>query len=183
MGPALMLSNVLMRLALRGVPRHLRASVHGDLLEQRAGPRDALAIALQFQAEPYRAGGDRLAALLLLICAATVLATVPLVSQGLLLQATAVFEGSFTPAMLLPWRAPLLLAAVACGLLVGRASLLPPHADAVRLHLVLLLTPAAVLAAPDALQAALAAGLLPAAAWLGFQNRLGPVDRPADEPG
>lgn len=160
----------LMRLALQGVPRHLRASVHGDLLEQRGGVRDALAIALHFQAEPYRAGNDRRCALLLLFAAAGVLWIVPMAAHSLLIQAT-VFNDAFSRAALQLWSAPSVLAAVACGLLLGRASLVPQHADAARLHLVLVLVPAAAQAAPTSLQAALAAGLMPAAAWLAHQNR------------
>ncbi len=61
---------LLIRLALRGVPGHLRESVEGDLHEAHAGARDALAMALHFQAEPYRAAEDRRAALLLMPAAA-----------------------------------------------------------------------------------------------------------------
>jgi len=157
-------------LALQGVPRHLRASVHGDLLEQGGSARDALAIALHFQAEPYRSGIDRRCALLLLLAAAGVLWIVPMAAHSLLAQAT-VFNDPFSRAALQLWGAPTVLAAVACGLLLGRASLLPEHADAARLHLVLVLLPAAAQAAPSGLQAALAAGLMPAAAWLAHQNR------------
>lgn len=170
-------SRVFMFLALRGVPRHLRASVHGDLLEQHGGARDALAIALYFQAEPYRAGIDRRSALLLMLAAAGVLWIVPMAAQSLMAQAT-VFEDGFSRAALLIWGAPNVLAAVAGGLLVGRASLLPHHADAARLHLVLVLVPVAALAAPGAVQAMLAAGLMPAAAWLGFRNRQASLDHP-----
>ncbi len=159
-----------MHVALRGVPRHLRASVHGDLLEQQGDVRDAIAIALHFQLEPYRAGVDFRAALWLLCAAAGVLLIVPVAAQGLLAQA-AVFDGAFGRTALLLWSAPKVVAAAACGLIIGRASVLPKHADAVRLHLVLVLAPAAALLAPDSVQAVLAAGLLAAAAWLGFQNR------------
>jgi hypothetical protein len=163
-------SRLLTLLALQGVPRHLRDSVQGDLLEQQAGARDALAVALHFQAEPYRAGDDRRCALLLLLAAAGLLWIVPMAAHGLLAQAV-VFDDAFSRAALQLWRAPTVLAAVACGLVVGRASLLPPHADAARLHLVLLLAPAAALAAPGAVQAVLAAALMPAAAWLAHRNR------------
>ncbi len=164
-------------LALRGVPRHLRESVQGDLLEQQLGAREALAIALHFQAEPYRAGADRLAALLLMAAAAGLLWVVPQAAQGLLAQAT-VFGDSLSHAAVQVWSAPAVLAAGACGLLVGRASLLPPHADAARLHIVLVLAPAAAWAAPGAVQGLLAAVLLPAAAWLAHQNRRASLDPP-----
>ena len=157
-------------LALRCVPRHLRESVQGDLLEQHGGARDALAMALHFQAEPYHAGTDRRCALLLLLAAAGVLWIVPMAAHSLLTQAT-VFNDAFSRTALQLWSAPPVLAAVACGLLVGRASFLPEYADAVRLHIVLVLTPVAALAAHDAWQAVLSAGLLPAAAWLAHQNR------------
>lgn len=163
-------SHMLVLIALRGVPRHLRASVHGDLLERHRGACEALAIALHFQAEPYRAGIDRRSSLMLMLAAAGILWIVPMAALSLLAQAT-VFEDAFSHAALQLWSAPTVLAAVASGLLIGRASLLPQHADAARLHLVLLLAPAAALAAPGAVQATLAAGLLPAAAWLAYQNR------------
>jgi len=168
-------ARVLMFIALRGVPRHLRDSVQGDLLEQHAGSRDALAIALHFQAEPYRAGSDRRAALLLLLAGASVLWIVPLAAQSLLAQ-SAVFGDAFSRTALHLWRAPTVLAAVACALLLGRASVLPPHADAARLHLLLALLPVAVLAAPGVVQALLTATLMPAAAWLAQQNRLAAAD-------
>lgn len=170
-------AQVLVALALRGVPRHLRESVAGDLLEQGGGVRDALAVAAHFQAEPYRAGSDRRAVALLALGAAGLLWMVPLAAQHLLAQA-AVFNDAFSRSLLQLWSAPAVLAAVACGLFVGRASLLPPHADAARLHQVLLLAPVAALAAPGDWQAALAAGLLPAAAWLAHQNREASSDRP-----
>lgn len=160
----------LMRLALRGVPRHLRDSIDGDLHEAGAGPRDALAMALHFQAEPYRAAEDRRAALMLALAAAGVLWIVPMAARSLLAQA-GVFADPFSRAALAVWAAPAVVAAAACGLLVGRASLLAPHADAARGHLVLALAPAAALTAPGAWQAVLAAALLPAAAWIGLQNR------------
>ena len=163
-------TRLLTLLALRCVPRHLRESVQGDLLEQRGGARDALAMALHFQAEPYHAGTDRRCALLLLLAAAGVLWIVPMAAHSLLTQAT-VFNDAFSRTALQLWSAPPVLAAVACGLLVGRASFLPEYADAVRLHIVLVLTPVAALAAHDAWQAVLSAGLLPAAAWLAHQNR------------
>ena len=158
------------RLALWGVPRHLRASVFGDLLEQQAGAHEALAIALHFQAEPYRAGPDRHAALLVLLVAAGLLWTVPMAAQGLLAQA-AVFDDAFSRAALPLWQAPTVLAAVVCGLFVGRVSLLPPHADAARPHMVLVLAPVAALTAPGIVQAVCAAMLLPGAAWLAHLNR------------
>jgi hypothetical protein len=164
-------ARILMLLVLRAVPRHLRESVHGDLLERRAGVHQALAIALHFQAEPWRDGIDRRGALLLMLAAAGLLWIVPLATESLLAQAS-VFDDSFSRAALQLWSAPAVLASVACGLLVGRASLLSQHADAARLHLVLLLAPVAALAAPGALQATLAAVLLPAAAWVAHQNRL-----------
>ena len=163
-------TRLLTLLALRCVPRHLRESVQGDLLEQHGGARDALAMALHFQAEPYHAGSDRRCALLLLLAAAGVLWIVPMAAHSLLTQAT-VFNDAFSRTALLLWSAPPVMAAVACGLLVGRASFLPEYADAVRLHIVLVLTPVAALAAHDAWQAVLSAGLLPAAAWLAHQNR------------
>ena len=163
-------TRLLTLLALRCVPRHLRESVQGDLLEQHGGARDALAMALHFQAEPYHAGSDRRCALLLLLAAAGVLWIVPMAAHSLLTQAT-VFNDVFSRAALQLWSAPPVMAAVACGLLVGRASFVPQHADAVRLHIVLLLAPAAALAAHGAWQAVLSAGLLPAAAWLAHQNR------------
>lgn len=159
------------RLALRGVPPHLRDSVQGDLAESHGGAREALLVALHFQAEPYRAGPDRLGAGLLLLAAAGVLWVVPMAARSLLAQA-AVFGDPFSLAALQLWGAPSAVASVASGLLVGRASLLPPHADAARLHLVLALAPVAALAAPGALQAGAAALLLPAAAWLAHHNRL-----------
>jgi hypothetical protein len=162
-------TSLLFRLVLLGVPRHLRDSVHGDLLEQRGGVRDALAIAWHFQAEPWRDSGSRRAALLLLVAAAGLLWLVPLAAATLLAQA-GVFSDGFSRAALQLWSAPTVVAAVACGLLLGRASLLPRHADAARLHLVLLLLPVAAWAAPAVLQALLAAVLLPAAAWLAHQN-------------
>lgn len=167
----------LLALALRGVPRHLRESVRGDLLEQQLGTREALAIALHFQAEPYRDGADRRAALQLLLAAGGLLWLVPMAAHSLLAQAT-VFHDGFSRAALQVWSAPTVLAAGACGLLVGRASLLQRHADAARLHLVLVLAPAAAWAAPGAAQAVLAAALLPAAAWLAHQNRQASLDPP-----
>lgn len=173
------LSHALIVLALQGVPRHLRESVQGDLLEQRAGLRDALALVLHFQAEPYRDGTDRRNATLLLLAAWGLLWTVPMASHSLLAQA-AVFDDGFSRAVLQLWRPPGLLAAVACGLLIGRASLLPRHADAARGHLVLLLMPVAGLAAPEPAHAVISASLLPAAAWLAHQNRLASPDHPAE---
>lgn len=163
-------SEVLLFLALRGVPQHLRESVQGDLLEQRGGAREALAVALHFQAEPYRASADRHGALLLMLAAAGLLWIVPMAALGLLAQGT-VFDDAFSRAALQVWSAPTVLAAVACGLLIGRASLVPPHAQAARWHLVLVLAPAAAWAAPNAAQAVLAAGLMPAAAWLAQLNQ------------
>lgn len=164
------LSALLTRVALRGVPRHLRDSVHGDLVEQAAGPGAAWAMALHFQAEPYRDGPARRAALLLALAAAGLLWTLPMAAQALLAQAT-VFTDAFSRAALQLWAAPALLAASACGLLVGRASLLPPHADAVRLHLLLLLAPTAALAAPGAGQALGAVACMAVAAWVAHLNR------------
>ena len=170
MKPAGLADRAVTQLALACVPRHLRDSVHGDLLEQRAGARQALAIAMHFQVEPYRAGADRRSAALLLLASAGLLWVLPMAAHSLLAQA-AVFHDAFSRAALQVWGAPAVLSAVACGLLLGRASQLPPHADAARLHLVLLLAPVAVLAAPGALQALLSAVLMPAAAWLGHAHR------------
>lgn len=170
MKPAGVADRAVTRLALACVPRHLRDSVHGDLLEQRAGGRQALAIALHFQAEPYREGASRRGVLLLMLAASGLLWLLPQAAHGLLAQA-GVFDDAFSRAALQLWSAPAVLSAAACGLLVGRASLLPPHADAARLHLVLLLAPVAAAAAPAALQALLAAALVPAAAWLGHAQR------------
>lgn len=164
---------VVTQLALRLVPRHLRDSVHGDLLEQQAGARQALAIALHFQAEPYREGASRRGMLLLMLAAAGLLWLLPQAARGLQAQAW-VFQDAFSRAMLQLWAAPAVLAAVACGLLVGRASLLPPHADAARLHLVLLLAPVAAAAAPGGLQSLLSLALLPAAAGLAHAQRQHP---------
>ncbi len=161
---------LLTRLLLRGVPRHLRDSIDGDLLEADAGPREAAAITLHFQAEPYRAGADRRAALALLLAGAGLLGIVPMAAQALLAQA-GVFGDAFSRVALAVWGSPAVVAAAASGLIVGRASLLAPHADAARLHLVLLLAPAAALAAPGLWQAGLSGLLLPAAAWLAHRNR------------
>ena len=158
------------RLALRAVPRHLRESVLGDLLEEGAGAAAAWGLALHFQAEPYRSPQGRQPALLLLVAAGGLLWIVPMAAQALLAQA-GVFADPFSRTVVSLWRAPALGAALACGLLIGRVSLLPPHADAVRLHLALLLAPAAAWAALDALQAGLAALLLPAATGLAWLNR------------
>jgi hypothetical protein len=166
---------LLTRLALLGVPQHLRDSVQGDLQEQQAGPREALAIALQFQAEPYRCASHRRAALLMCCAAAALLAALPLAAHGLLAQA-GVFTDGFSRAALRIWEAPALLAAGACGLWLGRAPLLPPHADALRLHALLLLAPVAALAAPGVAQAALSAALMPAAAWLAHRSRAAAPD-------
>jgi hypothetical protein len=162
--------SLLVRLALLGVPRHLRDSVLGDLLEQRQGAAAAFGLALHFQAEPYRDGTDRRAVLLLVLAAAGVLWLVPLAAQALLAQAV-VFTDPFSRAALWVWGAPHGLAAAASGLLLGRASLLPRHADAARWHGVWLLAPAAAILAPGGAQATLAAALLPAAAWLAQVNR------------
>jgi hypothetical protein len=162
---------LLARLALRGVPPHLRESVAGDLLEDGAGAGEALAVALHFQAEPYRAAHDRRAVLLLGMAAAGLIWLVPQAAHSLLAQA-AVFTDGFSLAALQAWRAPHLVAALAAGLWLGRASLLAAHADAARVHLALVAAPLAALAAPGAVQAALAAGLLRGAAWLAQQNRL-----------
>lgn len=159
-----------MRLALWAVPRHLRESVLGDLLEEGAGAAAAWSLALHFQAEPYRSAQGRQPALLLLAAAGGLLWIVPMAAQALLAQA-GVFADPFSRTAVSLWGAPALWAALACGLLIGRVSLLPPHADAVRLHLALLLAPAAAWATPDARQAALAALLLPAAAGLAWLNR------------
>jgi hypothetical protein len=161
--------------ALLGVPRHLRASVHGDLLEQHGGVREAIAIALHFQAEPYRASIDRRVALMLMLAGCGILWIVPMAAQSLLAQAT-VFDDAFSRAALQLWGAPAVWAAVACGLMVGRASLLPPHADPARLHIVLVLAPAAALASAGALQAVLSAATMSAAAWLGHTNRQASTD-------
>ena len=169
---------LLFRLVLLGVPRHLRDSVHGDLLEQSGGVRDALAIAWHFQVEPWHDGGSRRAALLLLVAAAGLLWLVPLAAATLLAQA-GVFNDGFSRAALQLWSAPAVVAAVACGLLLGRASLLPSHADAARLHLLLMLLPAAAWAAPTMLQALLAVLLMSAAAWLAHQNGQ-PIDDGAE---
>lgn len=164
------LARVATHLALLGVPRHLRASVQGDLLETEGGARDALAIALHFQADVYRAGATRRSVALLMFAAAAVLWSVPMAAQSLLEQA-GVVGGRFSRAALLLWSAPALVSAVACGLLVGRSSLLSSHADAARLHLMLFLTPLAALTAPDAMQAIAAAVLMPVSAWLAHQSR------------
>jgi hypothetical protein len=172
-GPALLpvwLATLLTRVALWGVPKYLRESVRGDLLEQAAGPGAAWAIALHFQAEPYRDGPARRAALLLALASAGLLWAVPMAAQALLAQA-AVFTDALSRAALQLWGVPAVLAAVACGLLVGRASLLPPHADAARLHLLVLLAPAAALAAPGAGQALLAVVGMAAAARVAHLNR------------
>lgn len=163
-------SHLIFCVALLGVPRHLRASVHGDLLEQHGGAREALAVALHFQAEPYRASDDRRLALMLMLAGCGILWIVPMAAQSLLAQAT-VLDDAFSRVALQFWSAPAVWAAVACGLLVGRASLLPPHADPARLHIVLVLAPAAALASAGALQAVLSAASMSAAAWLGHRNR------------
>jgi hypothetical protein len=106
-----------------------------------------------------------------------VLWIVPMAAQALLAQA-AVFDDAFSRGALAIWRAPAVVAAVACGLLVGRASVLPPHADAARLHMALVLTPTAAWAASGAVQALLCALLLPAAAWLAHENRHAQPDPP-----
>ena len=165
------------RLALLGVPTHLRDSIEGDLLETGATPREAWAVALQFQAEPYREAPQRRAVALLLLAGAGLLWILPMAAQALLAQAGLLGDG-LAGTVALAWGTPAVLAAAAGGLLVGRASLLPPEADAARLHLVLALLPLAVLLAPTALQAFTAALLLPAAAWLGHHNRAAAPDAP-----
>jgi hypothetical protein len=165
------------RLALRGVPRHLRDGVEGDLLETGAGHREAWALALHFQAEPYREAAHRQAAAALLLAGALLLWTLPMAAQTLLAQAAALGNGLAASAAAW-WGAPAVLAAAAAGLLLGRASLLPTEADAMRLHLVLALWPLATGLAPTAAQAWAAALLLPAAAWLGHRNR-GPAPEAA----
>jgi hypothetical protein len=160
---------LLLRLALLGVPRHLRESVLGDLLEQRAGPAaalaGALAIALHFQAEPYRERAARSRVLLLAVAGGGLLWIVPMAAQALLAQAF-VFTDAFSRAALGAWAAPHAVAAVACGLLVGGTSLMPAHADAARAHIVMLLVPLAAVLAGGVLHSLLAAALLPTAAGL-----------------
>ena len=164
------LRHALTQLALWGVPRHLRASVAGDLQEAGDGLREALAIAWHFQAEPYRERAVRRSALLLLLAAVGLLWVMPMAANALLVQAV-VFTDPFSLVALRLWGAPAVVAAVASGLLVGRASLLPTHADAVRMHLVLVLAPWAGVLAPGAMQAGLAAALLVGSGWLGLLNR------------
>lgn len=165
----MMLARLAMRLALQGVPPHLRDAVHGDLIESQGGAHDALMVALHFQAEPYRGAADRRSVLLLLLAAAGLLWVLPLAAHGLLSQA-AVVGGAFDRAAQQLWGAPALVAAAACGLLVGRASLLSPHADAARLHLAALLAPWAAWAAASGWQAAGAAALLVLSAWFAGLN-------------
>lgn len=164
-------------LMLHGVPRHLRGSVWGDLLESGASLREALEVVWQFQLEPYRDRASRRSLLGLLLAAAGLLWIVPLAAQGLLAQ-SGVFDDGFSRAALQLWSAPALMAALVSGLLIGRASVLPPHADAPRAHLALLLAPGAAWAATSALQAVLAAGVLLAAAWVGHLNRVAEAPEP-----
>lgn len=163
-------SRLLAGLALQAVPRHLRESVQGDLQESGGGAREALAVALHFQAEPYREAADRHQVLLLLAAGAGLLWIVPMAARQLLAQSVALGDTLGGVALHL-WGAPSGVAALACGLLVGGASGLADHARAARLHIVLALVPLAALAAPGATQALLAAGLVPFAAGLARLNR------------
>jgi hypothetical protein len=168
---------LLLRLALLGVPRHLRESILGDVLEQRGGPADALALALHFQAEPYRERADRARVLLLAVAGAGIVWIVPMAAQALLAQAV-VFTDAFSRAALGVWAAPHAVAAAACGLLVGGSSLVPAHADAARAHVVALLVPLAAVLASGAAQGLLAAALLPTAAGLARHRWRGAAAEP-----
>lgn len=158
-------------LLLRGVPAHVRDSVDGDLRETGGGPRDALSVALAFQAEPYRAPPDRRAALGLMLAATGLLWLVPQAAT-LLLADAAVFDGPLARSALRAWQMPGVVAAAGAGLLLGRASVLPPHADPARAHGVLLLIPVALVLAPGSGSGLLAAAVLVAAAALGHAHRL-----------
>lgn len=164
------LRHAALQLLLLGVPRRLRGNVLGDLLEEGAGLREALSVVLHFQAEPWRDRAGRHVLLALGLGGGALLWALPLAAQGLLAQA-AVFTDAFSRAALALWSAPAVLAAAACGLLVGRAPGLPTRAGAAQAQLVLLLAPAAALAAPGALQAVLAGVALPALAWLAHRSR------------
>lgn len=163
------LGRLVTRLVLLGVPRHLRDSIHGDLLETEAGCGEALRIALDFQADLYRCAPDRRCALLLALASAALMVSIPLATQSLLAQAAAVGEAFGRIAGML-WGAPLLVAAVACGVLVGRWSVLPARLDAIRLHVVFALMPVAAWQAPSDHQALASIALLVASAWIGMKS-------------
>lgn len=95
--------------------------------------------------------------------------SVPQAARSLLTQAT-VFTDPVSRAALELWRFDAAIAALAAGLLLGRASVLPLQAHVIRAQLALALMVAAAWAAPSVVQATLVAVLLPAATWVGQRH-------------
>jgi hypothetical protein len=163
-------------LAARLLPAHLRHSVLADLHEERpphASPGwvvgQATLVALHFQAEPWRERGIAGRALLLLAAAGGLLWIVPMAARALLAQA-GVFTDPASRFVLELWRADAVVAGIAAGLVLGRASLLPLHAAPARAQAALLLAVPATWMAHTPLQAALTPLLMLAAVWLGHHH-------------
>jgi hypothetical protein len=172
-----------MPVALLGVPRRMRDSVCGDLLEQGSGLADAFAIAMQFQLEPYRDSDHRSAVLSVLFVGAAALWLVPAAASATASHAW-IFVDTLSRAALVLWGMPCVLGAVACGLLVGRVIRLPPYAQAARLHSVVVLAVASAVTAPSNVLGLLAAMVLAATAWAAHLSSEAPpygqaVDGPA----
>lgn len=161
------------RAALQLVPARDRDALLGDLAEEGAcgAWRRVAAIAgvgAAYQREPYRDDRARAGILMLLAAGLALLRLVPLAASG----------ADMLPADGLVWRAAAAtwghataIAAVAAGLVVGRAPLMPEHAASARWHVAAVLAIVAAVTAGGWASGVAGAVLLLAAAWFAAHAR------------
>lgn len=124
------------RAALRLVPTRDRDALLGDLAEEgaRGAWRRAATVAgvgAAYQREPYRDDRARVGIILLLAAGLALLRLVPLAASGLDVSPA---DGPVWRAAAATWAHAGTIAAVAAGLVVGRAPLVPEHAACARWH-------------------------------------------------
>jgi len=181
--------SIVERVAMLALPARDREFIAADLREGisasgapfRSGRmlRQALGIAARFHGECYRHSDDRLRIATLLAGGMALLWVVPLATSQGSGGATEVFVDPASRLIVKVWTAAHLTSAAAAGLLVGRVTLLPEHAQLSRWHIGVALGMASM-AAHGASRGVVAALLLLGAVWLGSQGRRAVESSPTD---
>lgn len=162
------------RLLMPLVPREHRDGLLGDLTEEELPTArvavETLGVALWWQLEPYRDRSIRLASLLLWAVGLTWLRLVPAAAGDAAFDPT-LYTGPIAMAAAFFWSVPIVPAAIAAGLSVGRLTVVPAWAWAVRLHAALGLAAVGYATANGAALGLAAAGCTVGAAWFGDRAR------------